>query len=249
MPIVIKQPKGRVPIITPAELGDSYAQVAQNCELWSGGVRPLRNHSQEVVLTPANVQTIYRFGRNHDNLAAGFWFRWPEQVEVAKGPIPNDVNERTYYTGDGVPKMTYASIATSAEPYPSAAYTLGIPQPDAPTAVAVGTASGDEALREARAYVVTYVSELGEEGPPSDPSPVVTDLDPGQEVALGIDGAPTGAYNVTHKRIYRSNTTAVGTQYQLLVQVAVSAASYSDTTASSDLAEVLPTVGWSPPAR
>lgn len=103
---------------------------------------------------------------------------------------------------------------------------------------------------ESRTYVYTYVSAYGEEGPPSAASTVI-DIDPDQSVSLSnMSAAPTGAYNVTHKRIYRSSTVGNQAQFQFVAEIAVANATYTDTKSQSDLGEVLPSEGWeAPPAK
>lgn len=103
---------------------------------------------------------------------------------------------------------------------------------------------------ESRTYVYTYVSAYGEEGPPS-PASAVIDIDPDQAVSLsGMSAAPSGAYNVTLKRIYRSSTVGNQAQFQFVAEIPVANATYSDTKKQSDLGEVLPSETWeAPPAK
>lgn len=116
---------------------------------------------------------------------------------------------------------------------------------------------------ESRTYVYTYVSAYGEEGPPSTASAVI-DIDPDQAVSLsGMSAAPSGAYNVTLKRIYRSSTVGNQAQFQLVpvkwtsngqtvtgTDVPVAITSVTDESSQSDLAEVLPSETWeAPPAK
>lgn len=103
---------------------------------------------------------------------------------------------------------------------------------------------------ETRTYVYTYVTAYGEEGPPSTASTAI-DIDPAQAVNLsGMSAAPSGAYNVTHKRIYRSSTVGNQAQFQFVAEIAVALATYSDTKTQSDLGETLPSETWeAPPAK
>lgn len=103
---------------------------------------------------------------------------------------------------------------------------------------------------ESRTYVYTYVTAYGEEGPPSTASAVI-DIDPDQAVSLSaMSAAPSGAYNVTHKRIYRSSTVGNQAQFQFVDEIEVALATYSDTKTQSDLGEILPSETWeAPPAK
>ncbi|MGL4680870.1 MAG: hypothetical protein ACRCWC_16010, partial [Plesiomonas shigelloides] len=105
----------------------------------------------------------------------------------------------------------------------------------------------DPTLAESRTYVYTYVSAYGEEGPPSEPSALVAVL-PGQTVDLaGMSAAPVGNYNVTHKRIYRTNTGSSTTEYQYVATVLVGVASYNDSVAAASLGSVLASTTWDAP--
>lgn len=103
-------------------------------------------------------------------------------------------------------------------------------------------------VAETRTYVITYVTAYGEEGPPSDASDLVA-LDPTKSATLTLAGAPTGNYNVTLKRVYRSSTVGNQAQFQFVADVPVAQSSFTDSVAQGDLGEVLPSEGWvAPPA-
>lgn len=100
---------------------------------------------------------------------------------------------------------------------------------------------------ESRTYVYTYVSAFGEEGAPSNaPSPV--NIDPDQPVTVtGMSTAPAGAYNITHKRIYRSSAVGANAEFQFVAEIPVTQTSYTDSFKQADLGEVLPSEDWLPP--
>lgn len=116
--------------------------------------------------------------------------------------------------------------------------------------------TGDEAdYTVARAYVYTFVSAWGEEGPPSDPS-TVTDISPVQNGYLsGIDTSVASGYNIELVRIYRTRTTDAGTNYYLVAEIDFGDSTYTDTMNYSDLVTILPsnrvsdgrTVRWDAP--
>lgn len=248
MLLKIDQFLGTIPRLAAEKLPPSAAQTATNCKLTSGNLRPFKQVS--TVNTPAKVGTkksIYLFGSQ-------YWFHWLDDVDVLRGPIAGDTQERTYFTGDsaagGRPKVTDSTIATAGgTEYPMNSYTLGIPAPEnAPTVALSGSPvpdPADPASQESRVYVYTYVSGWGEEGPPSPPSSLLT-WSPGQTVAISaLDGAPTGDYNITTKRIYR---TLNGT-YKYAGEVPVATATFTDNIATSGLGETLPSTTWyMPPA-
>jgi len=246
----VRQFKGIAPRAEPRLLQENQAQVALNCKLWHGSLRPLlANLAVAVTLTkPGTIQTIHRFG--HD-LASDiqYWFHWAGEVDVCRGQIFGDVSERTYYTDGTLPKVTNNTLALSGggTDYPNASYTLGIPAPAAAATVAIaGSGSG---IAETRVYTYTYVSVWGEEGKPATGSFPI-DVFPGQTIDLSaMSGAPTGAYNIVSKRIYRSVTGSFGTAYLFVAEIPVAQVTYNDAIAAENLGEQLPSLTYAmPPA-
>lgn len=82
------------------------AQEAVNCNLWNDKLRPWRAKAIETNLALPNVFSIYRYTEG------GYWLYWQTDVDVVRGPIAEDDNQRIYYTGDGAPKVTTVSLAT-----------------------------------------------------------------------------------------------------------------------------------------
>lgn len=245
--ISIKEFAGQAPKVNPRQLPPSMAQIALNCKLWST-LEPFRDVA--AVVTPTKVganMSMYRLGQGLAETQ--FWMTWATDVNVVRGQIAGDTTERTYYTGDGVPKVTDATLCTAGGTnYPVTSYTLGIPKPiTSPTLVVSGAGTG---LPESRIYVYTYVSAWGEESQPCLASAAV-DVMVGQTVTLSaLSATPTGAYNVATKRIYRSNSGTFGTQFQFVAEIAVATVTYADTIAGTALGEVLATSTWAmPPAN
>lgn len=245
--ISIKEFAGQAPKVNPRQLPQSMAQTALNCKLWST-LEPFRDVA--AVVTPTKVganMSMYRLGQGLAETQ--FWMTWATDVNVVRGQIAGDTTERTYYTGDGVPKVTDATLCTAGGTnYPVTSYTLGIPKPiTSPTLVVSGAGTG---LPESRIYVYTYVSAWGEESQPCLASAAV-DVMVGQTVTLSaLSATPTGAYNVATKRIYRSNSGTFGTQFQFVAEIAVATVTYADTIAGTALGEVLATSTWAmPPAN
>lgn len=112
------------------------------------------------------------------------------------------------------------------------------------------TALGDE--EESHAWVYTFLSDLDEEGPPSEASTVLdrpfnADGTP-QTVTITLPTALQGAYGVNRKRIYRTATGASGvTTYRLVATIPLSQATYDDSTKTADLGEALISTDWDPP--
>lgn len=224
-------------------LNDGEAQRAVNCRLQSGALQPFRGSTLIRAISRASVLTLHRFGNTAE------WFEFAGDVDAAEGPLPSDTETTTYFTGDGEPAMTYAGLATTGlPPYPANRYALGIPAPATPMTVAKsGTPDPDDTSADSRTYTFTYVSARGEEGPPA-PATAVIDVFDGETVNLSdIATAPTGNYNITHKRLYRTSTASGDTEFLFVAEILVSAITYDDALSGDALGEVLPSYEWYPP--
>lgn len=132
--------------------------------------------------------------------------------------------------------------------------TTGLPAglqnlPTAPSGAPV--IAGDipaKVVPETRVYVYTYVSAYGEEGAPSDASDSI-EIDPEKNVTVTMAGPPTGSFNITLKRIYRSSTVGSRAAFQFVAEVPVAQSTYTDSITQDNLGEVLPSENWlQPPA-
>lgn len=231
---------GIAPAVDERRLGEQYATVAKNIDFESGALVPTRTDSNVLTLGSSTKQSIYYY--NHTN-----WLQWEEQVDVAKGPVPNDAFNRLYWTGEDYPRVgTSASMISGTSTYPNVSYKLGIPAPSAaPTVVKSGTADNTQTPFDV-SYVFTFVSAIGEEGPPSPASTpiVLTDT---ESVALNMGAAPSGNYNFgtgALRRIYRSNTGSTNTQFQFVAEVPIGTTTHTDTKDGDELGEVLPSATW-----
>jgi len=234
---------GIAPGVAPRLLADQFGQTSQNIDFESGRLVPIKQDSDAYTLQNGARRSIY-FYRDTN------WLEWSEDgVDVVPGPIPNDTNERLYFTGDDYPRVgTVASMISGGSGYPVVSYRLGVPAPSAaPTIAKSGTASANE-TPETRAYVYTLVTDLGEEGPPSAVSATL-DLTSTETVTVTMptNATPSGNYffgSAAKKRIYRSNTGSQFTDFQFVAEIGLSATTYSDTISSSALAEVMPSGDW-----
>ena len=97
-------------------------------------------------------------------------------------------------------------------------------------------------------YVYTFVSEYGEEGPRSLASAVFDKVD-GQTVqvtlpATSLSGTGRTNTNITHKRLYRSNTGSNTTAFQYVAEMTLGTTTYNDSLDNDELAEVIPSTYW-----
>ena len=110
------------------------------------------------------------------------------------------------------------------------------------------------ALQEERYYVYTFVNIYGEEGPPS--PPVGVTISENSACSITIPGAASsippnsGFPEVKAMRLYRSATGSSGTNFLFVDEVATgSTTTYMDLKKSSELGEVISTIGSYPPVR
>ena len=234
---------GIAPGVAPRLIADQFGQIAQNIDFESGRLTPTKTNTDTYTLQNGARRSIYYYRDTN-------WLEWSEDgVDVVAGPIPNDTNERLYFTGDDYPRVgTVASMVSGSSGYPVTTYRLGVPAPsNAPTIAQSGTVTATE-TPETRAYVYTLVTSLGEEGPPSLASTTL-DVTSTETVTVSMPTGnnPSGNYffsSAAKKRIYRSNTGSQFTDFQFVAEVAFATTSFADTVSSSLLSEVLPSGTW-----
>jgi hypothetical protein len=235
--LIIKAPTGIMPLFEATELPDNAAQVAQNCRFNRGDVRGWPGTADVATLTkPGPIRSIYRFGQDVVGDAT-FWFHWDKDVDVVRGQVASDTTERTYFTGDGLPKVTNAALAlTGGTTYPVASYTLGVPAPTTAPVATEGSGGTTTTVEQSRAYLITFVTDWGEEGAPSLPSNIVSVYE-GQAVELSsLEGPPAGAFNITKKRIYRN---AANGAYFFVAEIPVAQTTFTDSISDTGLGETL----------
>ena len=106
-------------------------------------------------------------------------------------------------------------------------------------------------MLEARAYVYTWVTAYGEEGPPSPPTVVESWSNATWTVSLftPLPDDMGVLRNITKTRIYRTVTSVDATTYFLVAEVDVATASYEDTISDADVVNntLLPSTNWFAP--
>lgn len=243
--ITVKVFGGLKPIQDAILLDDNEATVASNARLLSGALTPLKAPTTLKALTKTAPLTIWRYG--NDATETNYWLEFLADTDVIRSPVANDSYARAYWADGGTPKYGPSSVVLSGASYPGGSYTLGVPAPAAAASITAFTAPPNAANTEDRTYVYTYVSAYGEEGPPSTAATIVT-LDPSQSVTVSVPSVgPTGSYNITLKRIYRSSASASDTRFQFVAEIPVATTSYVDTKTQAQLGETLATDNWFPP--
>lgn len=122
---------GIAPKISSELLPDTAAQISKNTKLYSGDLIP---YPQPAVVgttqQSGTVKTLYALRNSATNGVE--WLSWTTDVNIAVATSNEDNNQRFYFTGQGAPKVSDYSLATSgSQPYPSfnGYYNLGLPVP------------------------------------------------------------------------------------------------------------------------
>lgn len=122
MLIALQEFRGERPVADARLLQQNEAQIAINCKLWSGKLKPWYGLRTEVLTTKIDTLSIYGYTSNP------YWMHWASIVDVARGPIAETT--RLYWTGDGPPKLgsleTIAGRTTLTENAASAATSIKV---------------------------------------------------------------------------------------------------------------------------
>jgi len=251
---------GVAPRYSDRLLPKNGAVVAANVKLLSGELRGL--HETQLIydfnpLSPSNP--IVRSFRLPQSVAAPIpisnadsWIGFSDpNVDFTRTPVLEDSFERYYWTGDsyrlsGVPQYnTRARInANLSSPGSAPSFVLGVPTPvNSPT---VTPPSGTNLTR---AYLYTFVSAYGEEGPPCLPTTATGTS--GTWTITGFDTTiPSSAnYNITTIRIYRTVTGTTETEYYHVGDISLGTTTYSDTAQDAIVAlnYTIPSITWTGP--
>lgn len=108
-----------------------------------------------------------------------------------------------------------------------------------------------ERIVDTRFYVVTFVTDWGEESAPSEPSDLL-EMDQNDVPTITrpnstrVGSALAGA-NIATWRLYRSNTGTQTAAFQFVDEMPIATLSYADSKKAEQLGEVCPTLTWEPP--
>lgn len=228
---------GMVPRRSDRLLPDTFATLAVNTRLLRGELNGFNVPLQEETLSPGyTALSVFRIPTTPTDT----WLPFnSQQVFLLPGPLANDAYDRFYWTGDGTPKMsTLSEIGSGTTPRE-----LGLDGPStAPTVTHDGTGTG---AAESRAYVVTFITDIGEESQPSDPA-----SDDGKEDGnWDLTGIPTSADSrVTKRRIYRTVTGSGSVDYRFVADINDNTTTtYSDSDPDVSDNAALESTSWAPP--
>lgn len=190
---------GAAPKISPELLPDAAAQITANAKVYSGDLIP---YHQPVVVGSVGrngvIKAIYPM-RDPNDATNLTWLSWNDDVDVAITTTLSEEEQRIYYSGDGVPKVTNYELATSgAGPYPTTAYDLGLPLPTTSptTTVASFTTATTSSYARDAGNIATIITAAAH------------NLKTGQTISVSaFTGTPASSFNSTNVKITVVNST------------------------------------------
>jgi hypothetical protein len=221
----------------------------------SGRIEPLHSLVPLHTMVDPAARSFFRMPKGAsgiDYMVDSYWLEFENaDVRVVRSPTPGQDDDGRFYWADGIyPKMMTGTMIAGGSP----PYKLGIPAP----AVAPGvTASGGvSTTNETTSYVYTWVSALGEEGPPSPATTISNKIDATYHITMTAPApADTANRNLTHTRIYRTIVSPQGvSNFYFVTELPIATLTYDDNRAIATDAvvvnnEILQSIAWSgPPA-
>lgn len=233
----------------PKLLDEAVSTVSRNQNPARGDLRPWRE-PKTVATVPGGRKTIYRMGRDVAS-DSEYWLSWTGRVHAMRGFEADNPTERTYYTGDGFPKVTDNTVALAGQPYPTGWRRMGIPAPDGMMVIITnpppnkedGTPGAWEGEVQTYFYTYTYVNDWGWESAAAPPAQAdkVTD----QTAQLYVHLPPGGNF-IDKIRIYRTQSGLQNaTDFYFLREISARENQTQDDNRA--LGELLPTRNWIAP--
>lgn len=269
---------GMSPKIAPHLLPNTYAQNASEVKLDSGELRPFYADTP-VMDVPGDTVDIYKYYIPNDPNSIGYvWLYFNKHVNIVKGPIFADENNRLIISGlegglrvtdttklnlevedSGKWKGLYRPLTLNA----SNTFLLGIPAPIGIKMSVGGTGSGN---KESRSYAVALVRSWKDGkldiGKLSDPATTTSgsltvDVQTGQTVTLSNITIPATAMTESGASlayVYRSTVGTEGTATygyvgQFTLNQGQTVYSYTDARASYDVEESAVSAEWDMPDK
>lgn len=240
---------GIVPAVDDRLLPQTAAAAARNVWLYSGALQGFPQQQNVHTLTDTKSCSAFRLPNNlpdGQHLSDSTWMEFGSAfVDVLRTAVVDDQYQR-YYWAQQTAAPRYNTLARIKAGLPS--FLVGVPAPPQTLIVTPQVADASE-LSETRSYVVTWVTEYGEEGPPCDPT-TATGWSGGTWTITGMYPPYETQRNITKKRLYRTVTSSQGVaSYFFVAELPASTQTYADTAASSTITinNQLDSATWFPP--
>lgn len=241
---------GMLPAIDPTVLPDQAASYAENTWIYTGVIDAIPKPTLLRTCVLPETSKVFRLPNNYTDathLLDAVWMEFSHpDTDVIRAPIADDSYDRYYWVSPlETPSYNTRARIENGDP----AWILGVP---APSVAPVVSPTGGTSVTVSRAYVYTWVTEYGEEGPPSPPTVASGYVDATWNLTLT---APAGDdmgvdRNITKTRIYRTvtSTTGVATYFYVGEVTAVTTAfADSNTDAVVSANNQLESTSWSGP--
>lgn len=245
---------GMMPAVDDRLLPDQNASYAQGVHFGEGTLRGFRpTASVFSMVGPSNLK-VFRFPNDPtlpgtvNDFSNSVWMEFnTRDVDVLRSPVTDDSYQRLYWASaaTGARYNTGAGVRAGSQ-----SYKLGIPRPQSPPGVS--PTGGVSTTIVARAYLYTYVSTFGEEGPPSPPTVANGPADAVWGITIpSIPGSALTDRSLGSIRLYRTVTgnSGVATYYLITEFGGTGAQTLNDTFPDTYVASnsAIPSIGWNPP--
>lgn len=226
---------------------DYEAQIAQNCDLSRGDLRPMKEYQKVKSLSEAgDLQSLYLW-MTTDN----YWIASMNDLDFARSPIAGEAHDRVYVTGMTEPRVLTKTIISSPFDFTTDYYKLGVPAPTAALTIGGSYTAGSVYRAYLYSYVVKLQSYDAEEGLNSAIASI-SDYGSGDVTLSGFTEPPT-ARSIGKIRIYRTSGGSSGVGEFLFVGefdtdgVDFTTYTFTDDVDDSGLGEAFPGETWTPP--
>lgn len=206
---------GMLPAVDERLLPDNAAAYSENAWVYSGAVTGINVPTPVYTCTSDAISKVFRIPKGYsDNVGDSYWLEFVNpDTDVVRAPVVGDTFKRYYWaSSSSAPRYNTTDRIIAKQ----SSFLLGIPAPAAPNSVTV--TGGSTAIVVSRAYVCTYVSAYGEEGPPSLPVTQTGNQNGNWTITLPAVGTnDRSERNLAKRRIYRTITASNGQATYFLV--------------------------------
>lgn len=245
---------GMIPATDDRLLPNTNGALAENTWVYKGTLRGIHEPVSVYDCQAPLTRKVYRipfqyFDKEH--IPDSFWMEFDvADTDVVRSPTIGDSFDRYYWA--------HSQDIIAGEPYYNTRdrilngdgpFLLGVPSPG--TAPVVTSVTGGSGPTETRAYVYTWVTAYGEEGPPSLPVTYSGNSDGTWNLTVT---APTGGdttnRSLQYTNIYRTITSSLGTAtYYFVAQIPIATLSYADSIAMTvvSVQNIMKSTYWTAP--